>query len=447
MWLRIDRGDYFPAYQNDDGLFYVWAGNSILDNFFHPTSLTIFDTDNTQLFWRSQYRNIVPVDQFGFRLTDPWFDHPFFASIVIALPARLLGYRDFSQIPHMVVRIPAFAAAFFSMLLTYLLASTLFSKRVGIVAVAMLACWPLAVFSSRQSYIENIMTPFWLLSLLLTYKSIHQKPKRWYLPLLLFCDVFLAWSKVIGYISFAITAYWFMEVKKYKTAVIVGICALVSFLLYLGYGNWIGGSYFWDTLLNQSGRGSYVTSIFDIIRNPNIYGLVEDGWWFIGWFALFWLAKSKSKPGKFIVLNVIFWMVALFMLVGQQNNSPWYRYPIYPLLALAAGQLLVYWWKTADLVVGGVLLMLGLTGFRLAHVDVPSPVLRVGILGFMGTFVLIRYIQNKRLSLWIGRVAMILFILTAVAGNVLAIRKYPLIVCKDHNCTTPIKIDVTKPNL
>jgi len=291
------------------------------------------------------------------------------------------------------------------------------------------------------------MTPFWLLSLLLTYKSIHHKPKRWYLPLLLFCDIFLAWSKVIGYISFAVTVYWFMEAKKYKTAIVVGVCTLASFLLYLAYGNWIGGEYFWNTLLNQGGRGAYVTSIFDILRNPNIYGLVEDGWWYIGWFALLWLARAKSSGSKFLVLNVIFWLTGLFMLIGEQNNSPWYRYPFYPLLALAAGQLLVYWWKTADLVVGGLLLMLGLTGFRLAHIEIPSMILRITILGFMGTFVLIRYLRNRRMAGWIGRGLMILWALSVITGNVLAIRKYPFFVCKDHNCTTPIKIDVTKPNL
>lgn len=441
MVLRIYQGDVFPTYQNDDGLFYTWAGNSILDNFYHPTSLTIFETHNPRLFWRSQYRNIQPAEQFGYRLSDLWFDHPFFATVLIALPARLMGYADFSQIPHMVVRIPAFVMGFFTLILTYLLASKIFSRRVGLVATIVLAFWPLAVFSSRQSYLENIMTPFWLLSLLMTWKSMHETRKWWYLPLIIFCDIFLAWSKIIGYLSFAVTGYWFMQKRQYRWVAITVASAVLSFLLYLGYGSWIGGSYFWQTLVNQGGRGSYVTSIFTILQSPNIYGMVEDGWWFISLIGLFWLSRSKQESSRFLVMNIVFWLVALFFFVGPQNNSPWYRYPMYPLLAMATAQLLVYWWKTRDVVVGSMIFMLGLTGYRLAHIEIGSIYLRLLLVIIMSMF----FIFPKKK--YIGRGAIVIILLLSILGNILAIRKYPNFVCNDHNCTTPIKIDVTRPNL
>jgi len=101
--FRIYEGDRFPINQNDDSPFYVWLGNSLKENFFQPSSLTIFEADNPHLFWRSQYHDYVPLDRFGFRLSNLWFDHPFFGSLLIALPARFLGYTGFSQIPQLLV--------------------------------------------------------------------------------------------------------------------------------------------------------------------------------------------------------------------------------------------------------------------------------------------------------------------------------------------------------
>jgi len=447
MWLRIDRGDQFPIYQNDDGLFYVWAGNSIMDNFLHPTSLTIFETENEHLFWRSQYRNIVPAEQFGYRLSDPWFDHPFFASILIALPARIMGYTDFSQIPQMVVRIPAFIAAFFSLILTYVLGLKLFSKRTGLFAVAVLAFWPLAVFSSRQSYIENIMTPFWLGSLWLTWEMAGGKNKRkWLLTLLIGANIFLAWSKFIGYISFAVSIFWLLQARQNKKALVVGLAAVISALIYFGYGSLVGGSYFWSTLLHQGGRGAYLTSIFDILRSPDIFGIIDDGWWYIGWLSLLWTARTRKKNGKFVASNIIFWLIALFFLVGPANNSPWYRYPIYPLLALSTANLLTDWWQNKNIIISGLFLMLGLTGFKVAGIDVYSYYLRIIVIIAAATMALAQLKETKT-ALWLHRLLVCLLLIGSLVGNVLATRKYPYIRCKDGNCPTPTKIEVTMPNL
>lgn len=447
MYLRIDRGDQFPIYQNDDGLFYVWAGNSILDNFFHPTSLTIFETENENLIWRSQYRNTVPAEQFGYRLTDPWFDHPFFASILIALPARLMGYTDFSQIPQMVVRIPAFVAAFVTLILTYALTARLFSKKVGLFAVALLAFWPLAIFSSRQSYIENIMTPFWLGSLWLTWEIGEKKnTHKGMFFILLVINTFLGWSKFIGYVSFAISGYWLLRAKRNKEAIIMGVITIISLALYLGYGSLVGGEYFWSTLLNQGSRGTYLTSIFDILRSPDIFGIIEDGWWYIGWLSILWTMRNNKPGSKFVVTNIIFWMLALFFLVGQENNSPWYRYPIYPLLAISMANLIVYWWRTKNFIITGLILMLGLTGYKIAGIDFSGQYLRLMIIFVIFAAVVGQFKQNN-IRHWINKGIIILLLGGALVGNMLAVRKYPYIICKDGNCPTPTKIEVTQPNL
>jgi len=438
MWLRITDADMYPVSQNDDGLFYVWAGNSILDNFWHPTSLTIFEKDNSQLVWRSQYKNVYPVEAFGYRISDPWFDHPPLATILIALPARMLGYRDFDQIPHMVVRASALVAALFTLLMTYVLAKELFSRAVGLTALAILTFWPLAAFSSRQSYIENIMTPFWLLSLWLIWKLKH-KTNIWLLITLIACNFFLSWSKVIGYLSFVVSAFFLWKDKRKQTIYVIA-AGVITGLLYLLYGQLVGGSYFWHNLLNQGGRGAYVTSVFHILNNPEIYGLIEDGWWYLGWFGLIYMAGGKTKERHYIALAGLLWMTGLFVLAGPQSNSPWYRYPVFPLLAIGAGVLVADWWNNRSILPALIFLLLGGTGFALAGITIPSLVLRLITIGFVGLMILNEKIVSNNQQHWLRRGLLLLVVGTMLYGNMRAIQHFPDRICEDRGCVAPVKI-------
>ncbi len=440
MWLRVVDADKYPVSQNDDGLFYVWAGNSILDNFWHPTSLTIFEKDNPQLIWRSQYKNIYPVEAFGYRLSDPWFDHPPLATLLISLPARLLGYRDFSQIPHMIVRAPALIAAIFTLLMTYVLARDVFNKYVGLISLATLSLWPLAAFSQRQSYIENIMTPFWLLSLWLTWKQRKTTTRRGFIILLVVSNFILAWSKIIGYLSIAVSVFFTWKQNR-KTSLIVLIAGVCTGLLYLLYGQLVGGSYFWHNLLNQGERGAYVTSIFHILNNPEIYGMIEDGWWYLGWFGLLYIAGGKTKERLFIALSALFWMVALFILAGPQSNSPWYRYPIYPLLSISMGIVIVDGWNRLILIPGILLLLLGSTGYALAGIAVPSSLLRLITVLYVGVLAANALFIPKKYQLWIQRIVVSVGFLAVLYGNLLAIQQFPDRICKERGCVTPVKIE------
>lgn len=440
MWLRITNADKYPVSQNDDGLFYVWTGNSILDNFWHPTSLTIFEKENPQLIWRSQYKNTNPIEAFGYRISDPWFDHPPLATILIALPARLLGYRDFNQIPHMVVRASALFASLFTLLMTYVLARDVFNKYVGLISLVILSLWPLAAFSERQSYLENIMTPFWLLSLWLTWKQRKKTAHPRLLVVLIMSNFVLAWSKIIGYLGIGISIFFTWKYNR-KTSLIVLVGGICTGLLYLVYGQLVGGSYFWHNLLNQGERGAYVTSIFHILNNPEIYGLIEDGWWYLGWFGLLYIAGSKTKERTFISLSALFWMIALFMLAGPQSNSPWYRYPIYPLLSISIGVILADGWNRLSLIPEIILLLLGGTGYALAGITIPSPLLRLIIMAYVGILAANALFIPKKQQLWIQRCLVGVGLIVTLYGNVLAIQQFPDRICKDRGCVIPEKIE------
>lgn len=432
--LRTIRADEYPVSQNDDSLFYAWVGNSVWDDFIRPTSLSIFE-DSETLFWRSQYKDFDPRDRFGFRMSEPWFDSPILGSIIVSLPARLMGYTGFSQYPHMLVRLPAILASGMTLVLTYLLGKELFGKREGFWGLLMLSVWPLAAFSQRQSYLENFITPLLLLGLLGVLR-LKKKRKNWSLIICLVALV-SGWIKFAGFFVPAILAYFLGLKKEWKVFwKVIGFFGL-SLTLYLLYGHIVGGEAFWQTIGSQAGRGSYLLSWFRVLEEPGIYGMIKDSWWYLGWFGLFWLANTNQK-GKFLLTSVVLWMVVVFLTSGRNNTSPWYWYPIYPFLALAMGKLTHSLYTNLSFVKLAVFLFLGLGHFELAGYEFSSNMLRilaVMILGF-------GYLYEARLVGWkkLSKKLVVILVSLMVISGALATMKYPETVCGDGGCLSPTKV-------
>jgi hypothetical protein len=437
MIARIHNGDYFPIYQNDDSVFYVWLGNSILDDFRHPTSLTIFDVDNPTLFWRSQYKDFDPVNRFGFRLSDAYFDHPFLGSIIMALPARYFGFTGFTQIPHLLVRMPVLLTSLLTMGLTYAFLSRITNRATGLLSVAILAFWPTAILASRQGYLENIITPFFLLALLGVYEYSQTQQRIWFLVTVL-SGIISGWIKFAGYAVVVASAYGLLLFHKYRIALWLGVAGLLSLFLYVVYGLMVGGDHFFWTIAQQQGRGAYVASIFNYVRSSKMQGEMEDGWWYIGMLGL-WFAAFSRLPHRLVGMAGFWWLTTTFFLTGPDNTSPWYIYPLYPLMAGGAAIMLLSGLRYNPLPVILTLLMLGFTGFRNAGVDVSSALIRFSVVGVslfgFGYFMLHRRWRTIIVkSLFIGLLCLSFY------GNVLSVMKAKANTCGVGGCPEPEKI-------
>lgn len=438
MIVRIHNGDYFPIYQNDDSPFYVWLGNSVYQDFMHPSTLTIFADENPSLFWRSQYHDLIPADRFGFRMTEMFFDSPFLATLLIALPARFYGYTGFSQIPQMLVRVPAFMAALATLGLTYYLAKTLFNKRIALLALIMLAFWPLAVFSQRQGYLENFITPVWLLSLAVLW--LMRKQVAWPRFILLSaCGLAAAWTKFSGYVLFGIFAYWLSRFKHNRWSFLILLVGLLSITTYCLYGQLVGGTEFWLTLIHQGNRGAYVASMFTFFTSPQIQGAIKDGWWYIGLLSLGYLSLHTHEVYRFLSIAAFGWLLSTFVLSGPQNTSPWYIYPIYPLMMIGTALMVTEGLRKEPLVIEVILLTLGLTGWQYLDSLAMSTIIRLGTVCLIGINAFTWY-ATKINRQWVHRGIIGTLLVLALIGNLLAIRKAPHAACGDTGCVKPDKI-------
>lgn len=439
VFLRGFKADTYPVDNNDDGLFYVWAGNSFWDSPFKVVSHSIFEADNPALVFRSQYMDYIPLERFGMKIVQPWFDHPPLGIALIALPARWLGYQFMGQMPHLIVRLPALIASIFTLWLTYVLGKELFGKKIGRLSLLFLATIPYFVIAHRQSFLENLLTPVFLGTLILLRRWLKDKKKLQLTGLLLLAFV-CGWFKVTGFIIPFLLGGWLLYKKEVKVGWATIIVGLISIMTYLGYGWIANGQAFWQTLIHQGGRGAFVGSFFFGLTQPEFYGRFNDGWYVLGFILSFWLiTKYKNESVKFWSWFFTGWMLVLFLTAGRFTNSPWYRYPLFPFMAMAIGYYVNKLLKENSLFLVLPLFLLGMTGFDLAGIDIKPGLIRGFTILFFLPYCLSLIWKKKRLKQLTGWTTR-LFVIGLVLLNIWVSLRFSTVHCLQERCLAPQKI-------
>ncbi len=436
VFLRGFRADQYPIDNNDDGLFYVWAGNSFWANPLKVTSHSIFEADNPSLVFRSQYMDYIPIERFGMKIVRPWFDHPPLGTALIAMPARLLGYKGLVQVPHLIVRLPALIASIFTLFLTYQLALKLFNKKTALFSLIFLATVPYFVIAHRQSFIENLLTPVFLGGILACLNFVKSKEKKW-LTGLMVISFLTGWFKITGFVIPFLMAGFLMMKNQKKAGIKVAIIGGLSILSYIGYGLMADKQTFLFTLFSQGGRGAFVSSLFDGITKQEFYGPFRDGWYLLGFILSFALMlNKKSKAFNWFFAG---WLIILWLTAGRLANSPWYRYPLIPFMSMGIGFYINKLWQKPSLWLSIPFLMIGLTGIDLIGLELPATLVRLGSLVFLTPLALELMFKhkffNKLSSLWVKGlvVAIVLFNIAASIG-------FYSQICSQKRCLAPKKI-------
>jgi hypothetical protein len=423
--LRADKADIFPADNNDDGLFYTWAGITFWNNPFRLSSHSIFEANNPALIWRSQYRDFVPWERFGLKITEPWLDHPPLGTAVIGLPAKLLGYQAWQQIPQLIVRFPALVASIFTLLFTYIIGTKLFGEKIGRLSLLFLATIPYFVAAHRQSFLDNILTPLFLACLV---ALLNKK-----LVLTAVFAFLCGWIKAPGFSVPFMVSFWFWRQKQIKPALAFFLTGLTSIIAYIGYGFLAGKDAFLYILSQQSARGTFVNSFFNTLTKPHFYGGFDDGLYVLSViFGLLMLTRFKTNNFKFFNFFLSLSLVVIFLVAGRGNNSPWYWYPLIPFFSIGIGYYADLLLKKSNLFYILPFWLFGLTGFDLLKIDVPAIWLRLATLLFLAPYVL----NLKKASFWLTRI----FLALLIIFNIYVTINYPLVYCRDEKCPKPVKI-------
>ncbi len=431
--------DSYPLDYNDDSLTHAWVGITSFSHPLGPVSESLNVQNNPGIFWRSHYNYFDTVRRFEFRLVQPYLDNPPLGMWLTAAPSLFFGYRDLVQIPQALVRLPAILAGVLTLFLTYFLARDIFGRRVATIALIVTALTPYFVFARREAFLENFLAPLFLASLYCVRQYLDNKGKCFLLSLVLIA-ILCPWIKVVGLVVPAITIFWLLKNKFYKAAAVVGLCSLLSVLLYLAYAYGVGWGSFMTALSYQGLRGMSLSALYQFFSHVHFYEDFPDGWYVLQLLSMLILLVLPTHKNNmnFWKYSTILYLLAVLFTSGPSNTFPWYRYPLFPLMSMASAYLLLDTIEKPNIYYYLLLIFFGLTGFDLLRLSLPNGVTRIAFMLLLTPFlaqILTNKVSPKLLS------ALVLVVFTgSLALNSFVILKYVSYHCGDSNCLIPDKI-------
>ncbi len=436
VFLRSYKIDAYPVDNNDDGLFYTWIGLSFWQSPFNIVAHSIFNEGNPNLIWRSQYHDYIPIERFGLKIVEKWLDHPPLGPALISLPAKWLGFTGMVPIPQAVVRLPAILASIFTLWLTYLIAKEWWGEAIARWSLLFLATVPYFVVAHKQSFLENFLTPLFLAGVYWLIKNN--------LTGMVIVSFLSGWFKVPGFSVGLILAGWLLKKRQKQKALTLVITTAVSLLAYLAFGLITDKAGFIFMLTHQGERGAFVNSFLNGLTVPEFYGPFRDGWYVFGSILGLWLlTKAKIKKYQPFAWFFASWLIVIFLVSGRFNNSPWYRYPLIPFMAMAIGVYVNKAIKANSIFYILPLWLLGLSGFDLLNINLPPLYLRLATLLVMAVYGL-KFIAKYRLTYLLTGYLTKIIIFVLVIFNIYVSLRFPTSYCSRERCLAPFKIIVNE---
>lgn len=320
--LRIYKFDSVPRTgATFDEFAWTWLGMSLLDGE-QPTSWSP----------HSLYQERKQVQYLGayFLIVTPYLEHPPLFGIIAGGFAKLNGVSDIFLVTTYKIRPLAIVMGMTSVLLLLLYIKRVYEKNVAVLAMLLFATVPTVVIGSKIVQNENFFVPMWLLSLLLLHQYIGTKKIRYkYLSFIVAGVLPLAkipW--LIGSFSLALILSYNKKWKDAAQAIIVGFIFLSLFVV---YGMYYDADLFFNLFRFQLARYDIsFAGIYSLLTDPLLLdrGYV-DGWIFMGWFAIFYLAMDIKKH-YWIVLPFFSYFILYAFAIPNEPGHGWYRYPFYP---------------------------------------------------------------------------------------------------------------------
>lgn len=270
-----------------------------------------------------------------FQLVTPYLEHPPLFGLVAGLFAKMNGAVDFNSVEILKIRPLALILGTISILAVYLLAQSIYGRRVGLLSSLLYAIIPSIAVGSRLVQNENFFIPLFLLSIYLLHRYIKTSIKSFFIMTALIA-FFLPLAK-IPWVAAPVTLIAILfYVKKYKEGMIVVGATIMVFCLFIFYGTYYDAKLFQDLWALQLARYDMgFDSIFALFTLPLLTDrLFLDGWILFGWVA--WILTTKDIKRNYpIVFGLLAYGSIFIFAIPNEPGHGWYRYPFYPFLAIA----------------------------------------------------------------------------------------------------------------
>jgi len=375
-----------------DEMLWLDAGTSLLREGV-PTSWTI----------RWPYHNWEAYDRVDGGTVTPWLDHPPLYALMSGGWAMLTGQGEAIEIAWGLQRLPMALVSVLTIFFTYLFVKKVFGNPLALFVLLAFTFFPSEIIASRFALAENVVPLFLMLGLYalavyLEAASVDVKRLSFgVVAVMCFAAPLLKLSGAV--VPLTIILFLFLTKRYWLGLKMVGatLAAVGSFVIYAWYYSWgvfVGAQkahmlrehsfeHFW-TLFTKLDVGNYT-----LVDPSVIVG-------FIGLVALVLLEAGQER--RMYVFSAVFVLSFLLLYISPVEAYVWYKYPLYPLLALGLGYVFygLYLEKVAYLI-----LFLPMVGMMLQHsllFDSQSS-RKVAIIFFYGLSVLPLLTGNKLIRL------------------------------------------------
>lgn len=295
-----------------------------------------------------------------FWIVTPYLEHPPLFGLVAGGFALVNGVHDMYGVTLAKIRPLSLFLGVLSILMIFLLSSSVYGKGVAMLAALLYATVPSVVIGSRLVQNENFLIPFWLLSLWFIFKYL-KTGRNYFRNTAAVIAGLLSLAKVPWLVVGLSLAMILSYHKKWRDAVVVSAITVGIFSIYILYALYWDRGLFLNLLRLQTARYDIsFAGFFSIFTNPLLVDrFYLDGWIYFGWFAIVLIAKEFRKH-LLILLPFIAYFITYIFAIPNEPAHGWYRYPFYPFLIISASLVLIEEFKKTSLVSLFFLVMVGL---------------------------------------------------------------------------------------
>lgn len=332
LGLRLYRVEVLNSAPKDEKL-WLMAGVSLLKEG-APTAWTI---GWPQHRWDKYWKVNNPV-------VTPWLDHPPLFALLVGGWANLMGVENIEITNQAVLRFPMVVMSIVTIFVTWLLTRQIFNEQAALFVLAVYTFFPTDLVASRFILAEHAVPLLLMLGLLawlrVLWEKEERKKKRWLVILSAVCFI-APLMKLIGVIvpmTMVLLAVMHRRYQVVYRLMMVSILALGLYLLYAWFYGWeifVGAQ---TAHMQRPQSFDHFWSFFTQLSTGNVY--VTDPTMIIGWAGLFiLLATMKDKRVRNLFFAALLSISFFFIYVASVENYDWYKYPIYPLMAIGTGWL------------------------------------------------------------------------------------------------------------
>lgn len=275
-------------------------------------------------------------------LVQPYLDHPPFGALVLSLgvSVKTATFKDLSD--YDMRKVSIYLAIVTQILIAVLAYQLTKNYLVTIVASFSYATAPSFLLLSRYAQLENVMTPLFLISLIILIYLNEKKRSLTGSTMYILAVAagivagLTSLTKLAGWTSIILGIFllWRWKFEK-KYLYLFAVPAIFLGILYFLWGLYLSPRLFIDLFVIQGVSRGFIGSLNLLVTlvKVSILNFPFDGWWMGGFLSLIFTPKDKKLLPFYAAVILV--LASALILVGA--NYPWYFIPLIPFLCIAIG--------------------------------------------------------------------------------------------------------------